>query len=443
MPEARARTNSERPLPPPHVGVVPGVVRSTASILREPLEFITRISKQHGDIVKFRLANQEVILFNHPDAIEDLVIGHKELLIKDWLTRELKIVVGQGLLISEGAVWKKQRKMIQPGFHRERIAKYADVMVRYTLRALEEWKDGETRDVHGDLMRLALDIVAQTLFGVEVGDASKQLEHASFVLTKRFSGIESMIPIGVPIPANRRAREAIAVLDDITYGIIRARRESGDTGDLISMMLNAGDMDDRQLRDEAITLLVAGHETTAVALGWTLYLLSQHPEVVTRLRAEIDEVLADRRAATSGDVPKLKLTEWCVKESMRLYPPAWAIGREATEPMKVANVPVKKGQQLWAAQWVVHRDPRWFPQPHAFRPERWDNLSIPKHAYFPFGAGPRICIGNAFAMMEMVLVLATVIQRFSFEKVREIDAVPSVTLRPKGGLQLRVTARTS
>jgi cytochrome P450 len=430
---------SESHRPSPHVGVVPGVVRSTASMLREPLEFITRISKEHGDVVKFRLAAREVYLFNHPDAIEDLVIGHKDLLVKDWLTRELSLVVGQGLLISEGALWKKQRKMIQPGFHRERIAKYADVMVRYTLRAIEQWKDGETRDVHLELMRLALEIVAQTLFGVEVGEASHRLEQASSVLTKRFSGIESKIPIGLPIPANRRARDAIAALDEITYGIIRARRESGDTGDLISMMLNAGDMDDRQLRDEAITLLVAGHETTAVSLGWSLYVLSRHPEIAAKLRAELDAVL-DGRPATAEDVPKLRYTDWCVRESMRLYPPAWAIGREALEPMKIAGVPVKKGAQLWAAQWVVHRDPRWFPQPNAFRPERWENISIPKHAYFPFGGGPRICIGNAFAMMEMVLVLATIMQRFEFESVRDVRVVPSVTLRPKGGLPLRIKA---
>jgi cytochrome P450 len=429
-------------VPEPHVGRVPGVVRSTAAMVRDPLAFMTRISKEHGDVVKFRLASREVYLFNHPDAIEDLVIGHKDLLVKDWLTRMLSLVVGNGLLISEGAVWKKQRKMIQPGFHRERIARYADVMVRYTLRALEPWKSGETRDLHLDLMRLTLDIVAQTLFGVDVGEDSHRLERASAVLTKRFSGIESMIPIAVPLPANRRAREALAALDEITYGIIRARRASGDTGDLISMMLGAGEMEDRQLRDEAITLLVAGHETTAVSLGWTLYAISRHPEVARKLRAEVDDVLGDR-AATSEDVPKLRFTDWCVRESMRLYPPAWAIGREALAPMTIAGVPVKKGTQLWAAQWVVHRDPRWFPEPNRFLPERWEHASIPKHAYFPFGGGPRICIGNAFAMMEMVLVLATMARHYTFESVRDVAIAPSVTLRPKGGLPLRVTARAA
>ena len=409
-------------------------------MVREPLEFLTRISKEHGDVVRFRLLAHEVYLFNHPDAIEDLVIGHKDLLVKDWLTRELALVVGNGLLISEGALWKKQRRMIQPGFHRERIAKYAEVMVRYAERAIDSWRDGEVRDVHTDLMHLTLDVVAQTLFGVEIGEESCRLEEASAVLTKRFAGLESMFPIGLPLPANRRAKEAMRVLDDLTYRIIRERRAGGDTGDLISMMLGAGDMDDRQLRDEAITLLVAGHETTAVSLGWTFYLLSRHPEAAAKLSAEVDEVLGGR-SATAEDVPKLRFTDWCVRESMRLYPPAWAIGREALAPMTIAGVPVKKGAQLWAAQWIVHRDPRWFPQPNAFRPERWENASIPKHAYFPFGGGPRICIGNAFALMEMVLVLATATQRCTFEPVRDVELAPSVTLRPKGGLPLRVRTR--
>lgn len=423
-----------------HVGKVPGVVRSTASMAREPLAFLTRISKQHGDVVRFRLLTHEVYLFNHPDAIEELVIGHKDLLIKDWLTRELSLVLGNGLLLSQGALWKRQRKMIQPGFHRDRIAKYADVMVRYTERSLENWIDGEVRDLHLDLMHLTLDIVAQTLFGVEVGDYSKRLEEASAVLSARFAGVEGVLPISLPLPVNRRAKQAIAVLDEITYGIIRERRASGDTGDLISMMLGAGDMDDRQLRDEAITLLVAGHETTAVSLGWTLYLLSRHPEIAAKLRAEVDEVLGGR-SATSDDVPKLRFTDWCVRESMRLYPPAWAIGREALEPIQIAGVPLKKGAQIWAAQWVVHRDPRWFPNPTAFKPDRWDNASVPKHAYFPFGGGPRICIGNAFAMMEMVLLLATMSQRFTFESETDVAIAPSVTLRPKGGLPLRVRRR--
>lgn len=427
------------------VGVVPGVVRSTIAMIREPLEFMTRISAAHGDIVKFRLLNNEVYLFNHPEAIEELVIARKDLLVKDWLTRELGLVVGKGLLLSEGALWKKQRRLIQPGFHRERIAQYANEMVAFTTRATRDWHTGEVRDLHKDLMRLTLDIVAKTLFGVDAGPRSRRVEAALEVMAHRFAGADAVIPIGLPLPSNFRTRRAIADLDDVTYGIIKERRASGDTGDLISMLIASsegeGGMSDRQLRDEAITLLLAGHETTAVALGWALYLLAKHPEAQRRVRDEVAQVVG-ARPATADDVPKLRYAEGVVKEAMRLYPPAWAIGREATEPLSVAGVQVKRGDQLWAAQWVVHRDPRWFPEPESFRPERWETATPPKHAYFPFGGGPRVCIGNAFAMMEMVLVLVTMLRELEVAAVHDVGIAPSVTLRPKGGMPLRITCRS-
>lgn len=421
-------------------------------MLRRPLEFLTEISKEHGDVVRFPLLRREVVLFNHPDAIEELVIARKDLLVKDWLTREIGVVVGKGLLLSEGALWKKQRRLVQPGFHRERIAGYADVMVRYTERAMEGWRDGETRDIHVDLMRLTLDIVAKTLFGVEVAAVARRVEHCLEVLAQRFAGIEAILPLSVPLPANFRTKKAIAELDEIIYGIIRERRARSDQGqaeaDLISMLIDASEgedsvMDDVQLRDEAITLLLAGHETTALALGYALHLLGCNPDVLARLRAELDAVLGSR-PATAADVPTLKYTDAVVREAMRIYPPAWAIGREAVEPLTVAGVKLEKGAQLWAAQWVVHRDPRWYPDPDRFDPERWlTGPAVPKHAYFPFGGGPRVCIGNAFATMEMVLCLATIVRRFTLTSPqRELDLVPSVTLRPRHGLPMRVAVRS-
>ncbi|MBX3226336.1 MAG: cytochrome P450 [Labilithrix sp.] len=429
---------------------VPGpnsIVLCADAMVRRPLEFLTEISKEHGDVVRFPLLQNEVFLFNHPDAIEELVVARKDLLVKDWLTRELGVIVGKGLLLSEGALWKKQRRLVQPGFHRERIAAYADVMVRYAERATEEWTDGETRDVHVDLMRLTLDIVAKTLFGVEVTAVARRVERCLEVLAERFSGISAIIPLSVPIPQNFRTKKAIAELDEIIYGIIRERRARTDGGDLVSMLIDASEgedsvMDDRQLRDEAITLLLAGHETTALSLGYALHLLGRHPLALAKLRNEVASVLGDR-PATAADVSALKYTDAVIRESMRLYPPAWAIGREATQPLSVAGIDVEKGAQLWAAQWVVHRDPRWFPEPERFDPERWlTGPAVPKHAYFPFGGGPRVCIGNAFATMEMVLVLVTIARRFDLSPEAEPKLVPSVTLRPKGGLPMQVRRRS-
>lgn len=434
---------------PPRVRELP-FVGSLYSILDDSLGFLTRISREHGDVVEFNLPGQRIFLVNHPDAIEQVLVAEKERFIKDKLTRELGLMLGNGLLLSEGSFWRKQRMLAQPGFHRERVAAYGDVMVRYAERTTESWRDGETRDVHKDMMRLTLDVVTKTLFGIEVPDIARKLEWSLEVLMERFSGLGSIVPIALPTPANRRARRAIEKLDEVVYGIIRERRASGDKGDLISMLIAATSdddarMSDLQLRDEAMTLLLAGHETTALTLGYALDLLARHPEAQARLHEEITTVLGDRRA-TAADMPKLTFAEGVVRESMRLYPPAWAIGREAIAPCTIGGYPVAKGTQIWLAQWVVHRDARWFEDPLSFRPQRWANdfvKSIPRHAYFPFGGGPRICIGNAFAMMEAVLILVTLARRYRFASAGEgrLDVVPSVTLRPKGGIRLSCIAR--
>lgn len=437
---------------PPRVkGELP-ILGSTLEMIRDPLGFLDRASRDLGDAVEFHLPGQRIYLFNHPDAIEQVLVTERDRLIKDKLTRELSLMLGKGLLVSEGQFWRKQRKLAQPGFHRERVAAYGDVMVRFAERAVEEWHDGEARDVHVDMMRLTLDIVAKTLFGVEIAEVARKIEWSLEVLMDRFSGAGIYMPLALPIPSNFRTKKAIEQLDDIVYGIIRERRKTGDTGDLLSMLIAATaddeeggvkGMDDTQLRDEAMTLLLAGHETTALTLGFALHLLSQHPEVQAKLVKEIDDVLGDR-AATAADMPKLRYAEAVVRESMRLFPPAWALGREAIAPCTIGGYHVPAGTQLWVAQWVVHRDPRWFADPLTFSPERWDNdfaRSLPKHAYFPFGGGPRVCIGNAFAMMEAVLLLVTIARRFRVAPApdaKPMDLAPSVTLRPKHGVRLVV-----
>ncbi|MDC0668306.1 cytochrome P450 [Nannocystis radixulma] len=390
-----------------------------------------------------------------PDIIDDVLVGRSKLFIKDRITRDLALVTGNGLLVSDGEFWRRQRRLAQPAFHRERIAGYADVMVEHAERLASTWREGQVLDIHAAMMRLTLDIVAATLFSSGVDRAIADTIGSSLdVIMARFSDpTYAFFPwlAGLPLPKNRRFAEARARIDGAIRGIIAARRASGrDEGDLLSMLLRArddegGQMSDEQLRDEAFILFVAGHETTALALSWTWMLLSQNPAAWDRLRAELDRVLGDR-PPTLADVPALRYTDWIVHESMRLYPPAWSVGREALEDLELGGVPVPRGAQIWMFQWAAHRDPRHFPRPEAFEPERWDGdlaRRIPRFAYFPFGGGPRLCIGNNFASLELVLVLATLARRWR-PIVRPADRPRpqfSITLRPAGGMRATLLRR--
>ncbi|CAK0762053.1 hypothetical protein CCP3SC5AM1_3030002 [Gammaproteobacteria bacterium] len=300
------------------------------------------------------------------------------------------------------------------------------------------------------MLYLSLNIVAKTLFGVDLTEEiARKIEWTIETLMDRFAGLGMILPIGLPLPQNFRVKKALKTLDTIIYEIIRERRKSGDRGDLISMLIAAtgeeGGMTDTQLRDEAITLLIAGHETTALALGFTFDLLGRHPEITERLEREIATVLGER-APTAADLPRLKYADAIVRESMRLYPPVWVIGREAIAPCRIGGYDIEPGTQLLASQWIVHRDPRWFSGPEFFRPERWENdfaKTLPRQAYFPYGGGPRICIGNAFAQMEVVLVLVTIAQRVRLTPtIARVDLTPSAMLLPKHGLPMIVTTRS-
>jgi cytochrome P450 len=437
---------------PPRVRELP-VVGSAFPMLRDPLGFLERIAARHGDVVRFHLPGQRIYLFVHPSAVEQVLVAERGRLIKDKTTRDLSLLLGKGLLVSEGDFWRRQRRLAQPGFHRQRVAAYGEVMVRHAEHAIAAWQDGETRDLHQDMMRLTLAIVVRTLFGLEpaqIDGRAGEIAASLDVLLGRFAGAGTFVPIWLPTPGNRRARRAIASLDATVYRIIRERRQAGDGGDLLSMLMAAtsdedGAMDDTQLRDEAITLLLAGHETTALTLGYAFHLLSERPEVAERLSAEVDDVVGER-PATFADVPRLRLADAIVRESMRLYPPAWAIGRETMVPCTIGGHEIPAGSQLWLSQWLVHRDPRWFADPAEFRPERWEGdlaRSLPRGTYFPFGDGPRVCIGNAFAMMEAVLILVTIARRFRLTRAdpRPLALVPSVTLRPRNGLPMRIATR--
>jgi cytochrome P450 len=441
---ARARGLPEGPPGLPLIGCA-------YSMIRDPLGFLTEVAREYGDVVRLKLPRQSIYLLNHPDAIEAALRTENEHLAKDMFTRELSAIVGKGLLTSEGAFWRQQRRLAQPAFHHQRVRAYAEIMVRQAERTVSRFEVGQVRDVHKDMMRLTLDIVAETLFGTDVGLVAKQIESALDVFMERFSGIRIYVPLSLPLPRNLRFHRAVRQLDQIVYTMIRERRGRSDTGDLLSMLLRAtteegGTMSDRQLRDEVVTLLLAGHETTALALSFALYLLDRHPEVEAKLVRELEQVLGERPPGID-DLRRLTYADAVIRETLRLYPPAWAIGREVTARCRIAGHDVEPKTQLWMAQWVVHRDARYFANPERFEPERWSEefaKQLPRFAYFPFGGGPRVCIGNSFAMLEAVLLLTTIVQRVRLRLVdeRPLRLQPSVTLRPKDGVRVRVEARS-
>ncbi|HEY9668105.1 MAG TPA: cytochrome P450, partial [Coleofasciculaceae cyanobacterium] len=349
----------------------------------------------------------------------------------------------------------------QPAFHRERIAAYADVIVTYTNRMLATWQPGEIRDVYQEMMYLTLAIVTKTLFNADVASEVEQIGASLKAVTQHYNQnlnsnahllvLSFLLPHWLPTPDHLRFRKAVQQLNEIVYGIIHQHRTSGnDTGDLLSMLLNAQDSDgsqmtEQQLRDEVVNLMFAGHETTTNALSWTWMLLSQHPVVEAKVLEELQAVLGGR-TPTMADVPQLRYTERVVLESMRLYPPVWTLTREVMQDCEIGGYPLSAGTNVFMSQWVMHRDPRYFDNPEEFAPDRWkDDLAkrLPTFAYFPFSGGPRVCIGKSFAMMETVLVLATVAQKFQLKLVPEHPIVlePSITLSPKNGLKMLLTKR--
>ena len=402
-----------------------GLFGSLRDFNRDQLGFYARCAREYGDVVPVRLGPSRGLLIYHPDAIEEVLVARNRDFIKSRGIRLLRGLIGDGLFVSEGDFWLRQRRLMQPAFHRQRVAAYAEIMATYAARQAAAWRDGTVLDIHEEMMTLTRAIVAKTLFDADVsGDAHAIGDASEFVMEyfgERLGSLRALLPLWLPTPANLRLHRAIRRLDKVVYRMIADRRRSPqDRGDLLSLLLQAQDADngsqmtDRQVRDEVMTLFLAGHETTAVALSWTWYLLAQHPEVDARLAEELRVTLGGRPPAVA-DLPALQYTETIVTESMRLYPPAYGIGREAARPTEVAGHSVAPGGIVIIPTWVVHRDARWFAEPETFRPERWANDAarrLPRLAYFPFGGGPRQCIGNTFATMEAILILAAIAQRF-------------------------------
>jgi cytochrome P450 len=439
--------------PSPHGNLLTGHLRE---FQRGRLAFMTRCARDYGDVTALRLGPRRVFLVNHPDPIEEVLVTKSRHFIKHFALRLNPMILGKGLLTSEGDFWLRQRRLIQPAFIRSRLAAYGSSMVAAAERVLAEWKPGEMREMATEMSRITLDITAATLFGGDAHDSAGEVRdilqfmQESFLV--RFSRIIP-IPIWLPTPHNRRARRLVGRLDEIVYGFIKQRRQNGEyNGDLLSILLQArdeddgGGMTDQQVRDEAMTLFLAGHETTALALAWTWYLLATHPETEERLLAELADVLHGR-APTVEDLPRLKYTEAVVTEAMRIRPPVYAIGREALDDCEIGGFRVPRKTTILMSQWVVHHDPRWFHEPDKFQPERWlGDLAhqLPKYAYFPFGGGPRLCVGNTFAMMELVLVLATIAPRFRFTLKPDHPIIPwaTFTLRPLHGIPAPIQPRT-
>src|SRR5436853_1541661 len=426
---------------------------SLGPLNNNPLEYFAKIAREYGDVAGLRVLNFRTIFLNHPDLIEEVLVTNARKYSKGRVLRANRHVFGEGLLTSEGDFWLRQRRLAQPAFHRARIASYAATMVDYTERMVEGWRGGEERDAHQEMMRLTLEIVAKTLFDADVERDAQEVGKSLELLLEIGANFRRTIfvPHWLPTPTNLRVKREVAQIEKILYRIIGERRASGrDAGDLLSMLLSAQDEDgsrmtDRQLRDEAITLFLAGHETTASSLSWTWWLLARNPAVEAKLHAELDEVLGGR-APSIDDLARLPYTANVITESLRLYPPAWGLARIAVENHELAGYPVKKGMGVAMAQWVVQRDTRWYDKPEEFRPERWEGdfaKRIPRFAYFTFGRGPRQCIGNSFALMEARLILATIAQKYRLHLVPDHPVVPlaSITLRPRYGVRVVLESR--
>jgi cytochrome P450 len=421
---------------------------------KDPLGFIERCVREYGDVSFAHFLGEPTYLLQNPEHIEHVLVTRNRHYIKDKLLRELLggRLLGKGLLTNDGDAWLRQRRLMQPAFHRQRLAAYGQVMAEHARRQLASWRDGEVRDVYADMMGLTLGIVIKSLFDLEVEGEAETVGPALARVMEHFASVQCLVfPEWLPTPENLGYRAAVERMDAFVSELVQRRREAGgESGDLLSLLLHVQDedggrMSDRQIRDEVLTLALAGHETTSITLAFCWYLLARHPEAEATLHRELDSVLGGR-APTVEDLPALTFTECVVKESLRLFPPAWSISREAVEEDEVGGWKIPVGAVVVMNPWTVHRDARFFDEPEVFRPQRWaEGLEqrLPRFAWFPFGGGPRLCIGSGFAMMEARLVLATLAQRFRVERVPddEVELLPSITLRPKHGVKVRLRAR--
>ncbi|MCA1812558.1 MAG: cytochrome P450 [Halobacteriales archaeon] len=449
MPAPKTAHGAKPPGPPQLTGA-----KNLLRVVKDPVVYLTELHERYGDVAYLRFGRQQVYLVSDPDLIREVLVAKSKSFTKGKALQSAKRLLGEGLLTSEGELHDRQRRIMQPHFHHQRIKGYSEVMVDYARRARDSWKPGQEVDIAAEMMQLTLRITGKTLFDVDIVDEDPELGAALAGSLDVFN--ELALPVSgildkLPLPRKKRFQEAKERLDQRIFSMMEERRKDPEGHhDMLTMLVTAedeqgtGGMSPERIRDEAVTIFLAGHETTAQALTWTFYLLSQNPDAEHQLRQELHEVLGGRLPALE-DVPKLRFTRWCMQEAMRIYPPAWVLGRIAIEPVELGGWKIPKGAILLLSQVVMHRDPRYWPGPMNYLPERWakEDPERPRYAYFPFGGGPRVCIGEPFAWMEGTLVIATLMQTWSPALVpgHKVALQPTLTLKPKHGM--RMTLRSA
>lgn len=429
---------------PPSMAVVP-----IGSFLINNLKRIHR----YRDVVHLRMGVGDFYLVNSPSMIQEVLVTKQREFVKGEFLQNTKKVFGEGLLTSESDFHHRQRRLIQPAFHHDRIKAYAGVITSYGERSTGSWRDGEVVDIHEEMTRLTMAIIAKCLFDFDVESKSKSISEDLSLIIEYFDRLSSPISALLErLPSNKKYLKAVERTDAFVYGMIKERRASTeDRGDLMSMLLSSkdedgSDMSDTQIRDEVLITFAAGHETTSNALTWTWYLLSQNPEVERKLHQEVDFVLAQGAEPSFEDISKLEYTNRVLTESMRVYPPAWVLPREPLSDVVIGGYSIPRGANLIVSQYVNHHDPRFFHDPERFDPDRWTpemRKALPKFAYFPFGGGARSCVGEPFAWMEGTLLLASMSRKWEMRHVKgnRVEMSPNITLRPKNGMLMELHRR--
>lgn len=429
-------------------------IRNVRALRRDPLSFLHHARRPDRDVVRMRLGPMVYHLVLHPELVDEVLVKHSGRYGKQARgLMALRRVLGNGLVTSEGEFWRRQRRIAQPAFHRQRVESFSEVMVDLAEDLIRHWQPGEVRDVAADMMAVTLRIIGRTMLSTDVASAASVVAgamHEVLSYTNEAASNPFLFP-AIPTPRNLRFRRALAQLDSVIEPIIAARRAMQDRPeDLLTMFLEMQDaetgesMTDQQLRDEVMTMFLAGHETTANALSWTFLLLSQHPEVARRLRQEIHSVVASAPRVQREHLTHMPYLRAVLQEAMRLYPPVWLLARSVEQAHTLGEYELRPGMLVFLSPYLLHRDPRWWPNPEGFDPERFMEGAPPrpKLAYFPFGAGPRLCIGRGFALQEAQLILATILRRWELALVPDqiVEPEPMITLRPKYGLKMQLTA---